>query len=423
LSKYLKEHSTFYGSSICWIGNALGAQSLLDAELTRGTIDSRLSIFLSCEKPYKNIEMDSVTNMLGFMDDSPSSPRGANAFESVANPFMLFVQGQNDDIFTPKQVESIAKTLRLYGITAFTTDVAGVGHDLDPDSSLIIRLVGELCKQIVIPNGVSEPISSKVSIRELILCFFTFALIISIWSTIDGNINSYLQTILRYFIYFYKRRKTFIMFVTTVLISLFAVCVIATQLEANGVDVYIVSKTLVPPSQRNAFMHLASITLSEGNSLYTLLNYFKLANYDRSLSNWKLKDNDFDDFVLSPCLDNKQQMQLCWRQHLWELLYPRIKHVQTEEQAATIIVRYLRERITITTEAKRPTEYDLVDIFNSQLIDKNGFSMIYVAALRSVGIPAKLNDSGQALFFYKNSWTIAPEPDILSLCPCVLPKP
>jgi hypothetical protein len=45
-----------------------------------------------------------------------------------------------------------------------------------------------------------------------------------------------------------------------------------------------------------------------------------------------------------------------------------------------------------------------------KFMDATGFQIVYVAALRSVGVPARLNASGQAEFWDGTHWQTAPPP-------------
>ncbi|MGH8023678.1 MAG: hypothetical protein ACRED1_08860 [Limisphaerales bacterium] len=80
--------------------------------------------------------------------------------------------------------------------------------------------------------------------------------------------------------------------------------------------------------------------------------------------------------------------------------------------AAATVVCHLRERVTLADIPDPPRE--VPDIWLRQITDETGFQIIYVAALRSVGIPARLNGRGQAEFFDGNRWISAPAPAVAS---------
>lgn len=97
---------------------------------------------------------------------------------------------------------------------------------------------------------------------------------------------------------------------------------------------------------------------------------------------------------------------------LWEEFYPRIRHESSPEDAAKIVVRHLRERVTIATVPNLPR--DVPTIWLRQITDETGFEIIYVAALRSVGVPARLNSRRQAEFWDGTKWNTAPPPAIIN---------
>jgi hypothetical protein len=49
-----------------------------------------------------------------------------------------------------------------------------------------------------------------------------------------------------------------------------------------------------------------------------------------------------------------------------------------------------------------------------QITDKSGFDIIYVAARRSVGVPARLDSQNEAEFWDGGKWQTAPMPSALS---------
>jgi hypothetical protein len=73
-------------------------------------------------------------------------------------------------------------------------------------------------------------------------------------------------------------------------------------------------------------------------------------------------------------------------------------------------VRHLRERVTIADLPDPPR--DVPAIWLSQITDETGFEIIYVAALRSVGVPARLNSQHQAEFWDGAQWRTAPAPSV-----------
>lgn len=143
-----------------------------------------------------------------------------------------------------------------------------------------------------------------------------------------------------------------------------------------------------------------------------LLGHVELSNYNRELINWKLDDKTYREFVLSPVIDPASDGELNWRRPLWESFYPRIRKEQIIESAAEIVVRHLRERVTIAEGENFAIGVE--SIWLRQITNERGFETIYVAALRSAGIPARLNVQRRAEFFSEGKWRLAPRPVVVS---------
>jgi O-antigen ligase len=184
-------------------------------------------------------------------------------------------------------------------------------------------------------------------------------------------------------------------------------------LSINNKTLAIARKCLVPPKEINDFDFLSVSPIWQGIKLKILLEHVDLANYNRQLVNWQLDDKIYQDYVLSPVIEPstinfQPSTSLNWRRPLWEEFYPRIRHESSPEDAAKIVVRHLRERVTIAAIQNPPR--DISTIWSHKMTDAMGFQIIYVAALRSVGVPARLNASGQAEFWDGTQWQLAPLP-------------
>jgi transglutaminase-like putative cysteine protease len=112
--------------------------------------------------------------------------------------------------------------------------------------------------------------------------------------------------------------------------------------------------------------------------------------------------------VLSAQIDPEADGELDWRRPLWENLYPRNRREQDPAAAAETVVRFLRERVSITQGSGLPTT--VAEIWQRQIADARGFEAVYVAALRSVGVAARLGTNGHVEFWSGSSWQAAPRP-------------
>lgn len=68
--------------------------------------------------------------------------------------------------------------------------------------------------------------------------------------------------------------------------------------------------------------------------------------------------------------------------------------------------------MSITEGENLPVEVETA--WRRQMTNAKGFERIYVAALRSVGVPARLNPQGRAEFWTPTGWQSAPRPLIES---------
>jgi O-antigen ligase len=174
----------------------------------------------------------------------------------------------------------------------------------------------------------------------------------------------------------------------------------------------VAQKCLIQRSEAEDFDFLSTNAVWRGQKLKVLLEHVRLANYNRQIINWKLEDKIYQDFVLSPVITGNSNEQLNWRRLLWEEFYLRIRHESSPEDAAKIVMKLLRERVAIVTLPNLPQ--DVPAIWLKQMTDEVGFEIIYVAALRSVGLPARLVSNSRAEFWDGNKWQTAPLPSVVS---------
>ncbi len=202
----------------------------------------------------------------------------------------------------------------------------------------------------------------------------------------------------------------------------------APQLAVSERTLNFARKFLVPPNEKTDFEYLAAEKIWLGMPLKTLLQHAHLANYNRDLVNWKLEDDLYREFVLSPELNLQpatfniqRSTNHAWRRPLWEYFYPRIRKESSLEAAAENIVRNLSEvcqrrgNETQTEKAegrrqKAEIGKSIAEIWRQQEASDTEFARLCVATLRSVGIPARLAASGQAEFWNGAEWKPAPRP-------------
>lgn len=182
------------------------------------------------------------------------------------------------------------------------------------------------------------------------------------------------------------------------------------QLEITPRTLDFARRHLIQPQEARDFGFLRTNSCWPGKKLKTLLQHVELANYNRELINWKLDDEVYREFVLSAQVAAAFDGEMNWRRPLWESFYPRIRKENSPETAAEIIVRHLRERVAIVANFDSPKT--IADIWRRQITNEQGFEAIYVAALRSAGVPARLTAQGKVEFWSGMEWKTAPAPRI-----------
>jgi hypothetical protein len=174
----------------------------------------------------------------------------------------------------------------------------------------------------------------------------------------------------------------------------------------------VAQKCLIQRNEIEDFEFLSTNAIWRGQKLKVLLEHVRLANYNRQLINWKLDEKMYQDFVLSPVISGDANEQFNWRRPLWEEFYLRIRHESSLEDVAKIILKHLRETVTITAFPNLPRE--VPEIWRQQTTDEIGFEIVYVAALRSVGVPARLNSKSCAEFWDGKQWQAAPATSVIN---------
>lgn len=149
-----------------------------------------------------------------------------------------------------------------------------------------------------------------------------------------------------------------------------------------------------------------------GRRLGAVLEHIELANRQRKHFYKDLDAATFQWFVLSPVVASMPLVELDWRRTLWRAFAPLVRRETEPLRAARIVVRHLRERVGISRDY--PYWVGVETIWTQGMTDKVGFERIYVAALRSVGIAARLDSLGQAELLSGGNWQPAPRPLITS---------
>jgi hypothetical protein len=173
----------------------------------------------------------------------------------------------------------------------------------------------------------------------------------------------------------------------------------------NNTTLAISRHYLVPPAAVADLNLLATKADWSSRKLRPLLQHSSLANYNRELVNWKLEDATYRNFVLNPLIDPQRDGQLAWRRPLWEYFYLPMRKENDPFSAAQIVLKFLHQRIATVPEGPPTIE----EMWEEKRADEHGIQALEVAAFRSVGIPALLNESGQTEVFSQGKWQTLPD--------------
>jgi hypothetical protein len=142
--------------------------------------------------------------------------------------------------------------------------------------------------------------------------------------------------------------------------------------------------------------------------LRLMLEHIQLAALQQRQFYSNLDNSMFQEFVLSPRLTPDAPLEWDWRRTLWEACYPRVRKESNPLVAARVIARFLRERVGIDPAAR--TNAGIQTSWRLGLADREGFEHLYAAALRSVGIAARINTADRAEYWNGQAWSQAPPP-------------
>ena len=377
-------------NAIAWVGFSLGANRTFDFALEHRDQQPKLLVFLSGA---------------GLPEGQTSS-----RLESLHCPILL-VHGEQDETFPVTDIKRLASTLQSNGLAVELKIVAGLPHGMEPERGVVFRCIGEYCLTHLTGKKAWHNYHSIAERQAEAPTLWLFWLPAGVWGigwfvwSWRYRAGSSEKTTLR-------RGEIALRWLTVLLASWAlaetAIHLVTVHFSVSDTTLSIARRVLVQAKQRADFEFLAAQRVWHGEKLKTLLEHVELAVYNRELINWQLDEKIYRDYVLSPGITGNSSEQLNWRRTLWEEFYPRIRHESSPEDAARIVVRHLRERVTIATLPNAPRE--VPNIWLKQLTDETGFEIIYVAALRAVGVPARLDSGKRTEFWDGKAWQAGPRP-------------
>jgi acetyl esterase/lipase len=438
--RYLGRQHWADTNAIAWVGFSLGANRMLDFALQHPEQQPQLLVQLSGA---------------GLSEGQTNS-----RLESLHYPVLL-VHGEQDEVFPVENTKQLASILQTNGLPVELKIIPGIPHGTEPERGVLFRCIGEYCLTHLAGNGAWQNYHSISQWQAAAPPLWLFWLPAAAWavgwliwrlrnftspipvvqSCRSASISppasaaipteSPAKTSLGSFWWKFGRRgnvalpwgsrplkhSEIVLRWLAVILATWALAettihLVTPHFHVNNSTLSIARRLLVQPKEHADFENLAAQPIWQDQKLKTLLAHVELAGYNRELINWQLDDKMYRNFVLSPVIIGSSDKQLNWRRPLWEEFYPRIRKEQSPEDAAKIVARHLRERVTIAALPDLP--HDVPSIWLKQITDETGFENIYVAALRSVGVPARLDPHQQAEIWDGDKWHAAPPPSVIS---------
>jgi acetyl esterase/lipase len=446
LLRYLGHQKWVNTNAIAWVGFSLGANRMLDFALQHPERHPQLLVQLSGS----GLDPSSIIHHPSSLFRCP----------------VLLVHGEQDEVFPLADTKQLASVLQTNGLSVELKIIPGLPHGMEPERSVIFRSIGEYClthlagkdawqnyhsiarwqaeapplwlfwlPAAVVAAGVlarrragasrpADKTHERGMIIDNLLSFIKFRWVFRAAGRASSTSGETPDATL-------KRSEIMLRWLAVILatwaLAETAIHLVTPRFYINDTTLSIARKFLVQPKEHADFENLASQSIWHNQRLKTLLEHVELAGYNRELINWQVDETNYQDFVLSPTIEpstlnslpgqseatiGQPLTALNWRRPLWEEFYPRIRHESSPEDAAKIVVRHLRERVTIAALPDLP--HDVSEIWLKQITDEAGFEIIYVAALRSVGVPARLDPHQRAEFWDGDKWRAAPPPSVIS---------
>jgi predicted esterase len=394
----LREQPWASSNSIAWVGYGLGAQNSLRFLLRHPAAQPKVLVRLSGGFVPELTSED--------RDTTDQTKRAQNLRFQTA---ILLVQGERDTVYPASDAQDLAGILTAEGNLVSVKVLPGLGHTFDADHGLVIREMGEYVKAHVTPGTPSPefPSAKPISFPYCVLpAFFWLGGCLCLYFRKNGWHLAW------------KRRNYYARWeiglrLAAVVLAAWALTetgfhLVMPHLKVTRRTLEIARRMLIAPQCHQDFESLAGLPVWNGQKLQTLLTHVELANNTtHELIVWKTPPEIYQNFVLSPVIE-RNESELNWRRQLWEYSYPRIRQRKTTLAAAEVVARTLRERVTIWPKFDRPQGVET--IWREQITGENGFERLYVATLRAVGVPARLDLNGKAEVWNDGKWQRAPQP-------------
>lgn len=309
-----------------------------------------------------------------------------------------FVHGGQDEVFPVNEVSRLEKLLKLGGTHVRTDIFHAYGHDFGLDQKILWRTAAEYCAlqfgQITPSRTISPPSLWYYWLPTGVLWIITVAR--HLLRTRKTTRDSPTQAVVLFAITAFA--------IATVVT---AIHIVLPNLPVTSSTAKLARKLLVQRRLRDDFDWLTDQLKHDNLRIADVLEHIELGNLQRAFFKPQLTDDLYRNWVLSPA-PVEEIGSNNWRRPLWEFFYPRIQHELDLHTAVRTVVRELRSRVTIVNQ-QQPAG-TVLDAWHQQITTPAGFERLYIATLRAVGIPARLNENGKAEYWLAGEWYPAPRP-------------
>jgi hypothetical protein len=395
---YIHEQPWSKNGALAWIGFNNGADRSLNFALSH---PHRQPQFMAQVAPSQFPGQDKTSALTQTITTYSQNPSSINRQPSTngISCSVLLVHGQDDDS------AGLANLLKMIDAPVAVRILPGQPEDPGPDRSMLLQGIAEYCA-----TSFGQLQRLRTNSAASYWYYWLPVGLLAVFASINGYTRHrapprQLQTRQT------KLDKTIYCAAAMLATTAIAQTVIhlgLPRVPASQTTLSLARRLLVKPHLKADFQWLANQPIWRGQRISTLVTHLDLAALQRKSFYPDLDDATYRRFVLSPIISGDDSGELVWRRQLWEDFYLHVRNETTPEAAARIVVRLLRQRMSIDSKSKHPT--GVRTTWECAITDEPGFERIYVAALRSVGIASKLSEAGLAEFWTGMNWQQAPRP-------------
>ncbi len=390
LLAWLEDQAWFCGETTAWVGSSLGAQKSLSFLLRRPERQPRLYVRIG----------GGLVDGLAARDGDVLASAG-----SFSCPTLL-VHGEEDRVFPAADCEVLGALLKSRGVPVETKILSGQEHGFRPEREVVLRVVGEYVAGALAGSSPEE--QDEPERRRFPWGATAIALVVSaaglarrFWS--QHQVKAGECSVV-------DRRLCRAAWCAAGLATAVSVVHLsAPALNARLVSPDLVARLLPSPGARDDFREIAARADFASTRFGNLLEHAELANYRGPFLYGGALDREiWSRYIVSPLIGESEPRAIDWRRPLWEHFYPRVRQETDPGEAARIVVRHLRARVGI-----HPGEADtdsLGSAWERGLANTRDWEWLYVAALRSAGVAARIGEGRRAAIWDGGRWVSAPRP-------------